>query len=173
MAKQCPVCASRYREEIEQRLQAKEPVRVLSAWLQKEKDEVIGKSTLADHAKLHMALASALITQVAPALYEDLLPSVQAIGTYEQCANQLYAHLSQKVLENKPLEPGEALILNASMRERRQNAVARHVLVHGHKVAITGNVKIVKPELKALSLEELKAKRDELRAKAENGGHVH
>lgn len=174
----CPVCRSPHRAELERRLQDKEPLRSISAWAL-EQGQRIAISSLSEHSRFCQGVPSAWAKETLPPPAEtislpeprEVLPAVQALEHYETEASRLYDTIVQKVLQGAPLSPGYALIFAAAMKERRQCAQARHVLVHGRKVTVQGHLN-TRPDLKSLSTEELKARLSQLDQEQPEGGDV-
>ncbi len=174
MARPCPVCSSKHREEIEQRLTNKEPVRSISAWLLKEKDESIGKSTLSEHHRVHMGIVSQFAdqlfkgprTQVSLNPSSDKLPSEEALPPLEALAlvqNKAITVIEglEAKMQSDGLTPPQVTLWNGSMRIAGAAAKARQELIYGKKFTIT-HQNTGKPGLKEASDEELKKRREEL-----------
>lgn len=188
MARPCPICASRYREEIEQRLQAKDSVRAISAWLQNEKGEHVTKDIIWTHGRSHMALQSELGKQLAavvslptpppsplflvpqPAPSGPLSP-LDTLAKTQEVALRLVDKLSAEMLDDAlgnpvavivELSPVKTSLLIAALKEARTSAKNRHELVYGKKLVIDAKVE-THAALKGLSTDELTRKRDELR----------
>lgn len=188
-SKGCPICRSPFREEIEKRLQAKESLRAISSWLLASKDTSVAISSLSDHSRVHMSLAAEFAkqllsqptTRVSPSLKdteplpsEEALPPLEALALVQNKSITLLESLEAQ-MKDTGITPPQVTLWNGALRMAGAAAKARQELIYGKKITLTGNVSVVRPELKALSLEELKAKRDELRRKqqAESDGHVH
>lgn len=177
MSKECPACTSPHREEIERRLTAKESVRAISRWLLEEKKETISKSTLYNHGQLHIAQAKAFADKLLsiPRLFvvpSPLVPSLEDVPSDKALPPlEALAHVQNKALfvvdamaqrmATGGITPQEVTLFNASLKEARQAAKHRHELVYGKKYVVQ-NQAPTRPELKEVSTEALKARRDEL-----------
>lgn len=180
MAKDCSVCISPNRAEIEARLKRKEPVRSVSRWLLEEKQETISKSSLLRHAQDHLALPSEFASKAfslprlvppvpveptseeLPAVATTLAP-LDALANIQDKAMKILDDLAPK-MTSEGLTPPLVSLFNGVMKEARQAAKHRHELVNGKKYVGQINIQ-TNATLKEAPTDELKKKRDELRLK--------
>ena len=169
----CPICHSPFREEIEERLKKKEPLRSISSWLSSEKGAKAAISSLSDHARSHIALPSAFVEKAlslprthvqAPSASSGELPSADALPPLEALAlvqTKAISVLNGLSPQGEGLTPQEVSLWNGAARVAGAAAKARQELIFGKKINVSHQTP-VKPGLKILSDEELHQRREQL-----------
>lgn len=187
MSKECPVCISPHRVEIEQRLKAKESYRGIARWLKAEHAQTIPHTTIYNHSQTHMALAEKFADKLlsipkirlalAPVPQGERLPSdislppLEALAHIQNIALDVVDALADQMNE-AGLSSQQVSLFTGTLKEARQAAKHRHELVHGKKYIVEEKDRR-HPDLKVRSTEELLRRREELRRLREERDRVH